>query len=240
VVEATAAAGVSSSTTRKWLDLLLKKIDGDSKVSETATSTAAQGDTPQSFEDLPKIQYALIAYGSWDGSTQAPIQFSSWCANLTELFDWLDGVQYVGGASNKGLALTEALAQAIIMSKYPYPDGSRPTPAGVCPLAAGSDPSCSFALHYIVQVAVNMSRFTALLHTDTLCMRADSVLVGVGLVSYSDWMQPSPVILPAASYRHTCSSCPADYPLTCPSPTIHPPPHCYPHCPQARATTSPH
>lgn len=135
VVEATAAAGVSSSTTRKWLDLLLKKIDGDSKISETATSAASQGDTPQAFEDLPKIQYALIVYGSWDASTQAPIQFSSWCANLTELFDWLDGVQYVGGTPNRGLALTEALAQAIVMSKYPYPDGTRPPPAGVHPLA---------------------------------------------------------------------------------------------------------
>lgn len=142
LVEATAAAGFSSKTARKWLDLLLKKVDDDAKANGTATSTASQGDTPQAAaEDLPKIQYALIVYGSWDSSTQAPIQFSSWCSNLLELFEWLDGIQYVGGTPNRGLAVTEALAQAIIMSKYPYPDGTRPPSAGAL-LAAGPCKRC--------------------------------------------------------------------------------------------------
>lgn len=132
LVEATAAAAANNKTARKWIDLLLKKIESDARAADSAVSgsgaVAATGQAGQ--EDLPRTQYALIVYGTWDRSTQAPLQFSSWCSSLTELFEWLNGVQFVGGSPNKGAALTEALAQAIIMSKCPYPDGSRPTAAG--------------------------------------------------------------------------------------------------------------
>lgn len=123
LVEATAAAATNSKTARKWIDVLLKRIDLEARGAEQSGGQPAD-------DSMPKVQYGLIVYGSWDHSTQAPIQFSSWCSTLPELLDWLNGVQFVGGNPNKGTALTEALAQAIIMSKCPYPDGSQPAPAG--------------------------------------------------------------------------------------------------------------
>lgn len=130
LVEATAQAATNNKTARKWIDVLLKKIDADARGNDTSNSAVSQNSTQQPPEDMPKIQYGLIVYGTWDRSTQAPVQFSSWCSSLTELFEWLNGVQFVGGSPNKGTALTEALAQAIVMSKCPYPDGSRPATAG--------------------------------------------------------------------------------------------------------------
>jgi hypothetical protein len=130
LVEATAQAATNNKTARKWIDVLLKRIDADARGSDASNSAVSQNSMQQPAEDMPKIQYGLIVYGTWDRSTQAPIQFSSWCSSLTELFEWLNGVQFVGGSPNKGTALTEALAQAIVMSKCPYPDGSRPAAAG--------------------------------------------------------------------------------------------------------------
>lgn len=126
LVEATAAAATNSKTARKWIDVLLKKIDSDAR-----GAGGDQGGAQGAEEPMPKIQYGLVVYGSWDRSTQAALQYSSWCSTLTELLEWLNGVQFVGGNPYKGTALTEALAQAIIMSKCPYPDGSYPAPAGV-------------------------------------------------------------------------------------------------------------
>jgi len=120
LVEATAAAATNSKTARKWIDVLLKKLDADCR----------GGDSAGSGDDMPKIQYGLVVYGTTDRSTQAPIQFSSWSTTLSELFEWINGIQFVGGSASKGTALTQAIAQAIIMSKCPYPDGTRPPPAG--------------------------------------------------------------------------------------------------------------
>lgn len=136
MVEATAAAATNSKTARKWIDVLLKKIDADARGTGGdqggAAQAAAAGDEP-----MRRIQYALVVYGSWDRSTQAALQYSSWCSTLPELLEWLNGVQFVGGNLHKGTALTEALAQAIIMSKCPYPDGSHPAPAGGWVLEGG-------------------------------------------------------------------------------------------------------
>lgn len=126
LVESTAAAATNHKTARKWVEVLLKRVDSDAK--QTSSSDAAG--TGRDDEQLPKTQYALIVYGTCDRSTQAPVQCSSWCSSTAELFDWMDGVQFVGGSSSKGTALTQALAQAIVMSKCPYPDGSRPAAAG--------------------------------------------------------------------------------------------------------------
>lgn len=149
LVEATAAAATNNKTARKWIDVLLKKIDADARGADSAVSQSTGSAQPA--EDMPRMQYSLIVYGTWDRSTQAPIQFSNWCSSLTELLEWLNGVQFVGGGPNKGYALTEALAQAIIMSKYPYPDGSRPAAAGVCCTQLGEGGRAAHASSDVLQ-----------------------------------------------------------------------------------------
>lgn len=153
LVEATAAAATNSKTARKWIDVLLKKLDADARGVEPSTSAASSGHT-KADDAAPRIQYGLVVYGTTDRSTQAPIQFSSWTSSLVELFEWLNGVQFVGGSNSKGTALTQALAQAIMMSKCPYPDGTRPPAAGIVCGADLATPVCVSSLVLPMQCAV--------------------------------------------------------------------------------------
>lgn len=146
LVESTAAAAVTFKTARKWTHLLLRKV-------ETKESPSNANGADQS-QVLPKLQCALIVYGTCDRSTEAAVQSSGWCSSSEQLLEYLNGVEFVGGLNSKGTALTHALAQAIILSKCPYPDGSRPTAAGMVSLLPGSTllTAChvfTMRLHYV-------------------------------------------------------------------------------------------
>jgi hypothetical protein len=135
VVEATAAAAQHHKTARKWVELLLTRLDADARSSRPASSAPGNSGSSEAGQpgDNPGMQYGLVVYGTWDHTTQAPVQFGSWCNNLSELKEWLNGIQFVGGAhgrTTETVALSEALAQAVVMSKCPYPDGTLPIPAG--------------------------------------------------------------------------------------------------------------
>ncbi|KAF6251069.1 hypothetical protein COO60DRAFT_679864 [Scenedesmus sp. NREL 46B-D3] len=144
LVEATAAATSSWRGTRKWLDSILQMMEKDAEQQAAAAAESAakggaaagqQQDTrpgaasPASKQAMPRSQYALIVYATHDRSTPAPIQVSGWTPSLKQLFTWLDGIQFVGGVSSKGTALPHALAEAIALSKSPYPGGARPPAA---------------------------------------------------------------------------------------------------------------
>lgn len=127
LVEATAAAASGWSNIRKWLDVILQKVE----IEVNAAADASQPERQQEPNStMPGIQYSLIVYGTRDRSTQAPVQCSAWTSKRTQLAAWLDGIQFVGGVSSKGTALPQALAEAIVMSKSPYPGGAKPAPAG--------------------------------------------------------------------------------------------------------------
>ncbi|WIA08649.1 hypothetical protein OEZ85_008076 [Tetradesmus obliquus] len=150
LVEATAAATSSWRGTRKWLDSILHMMEKEAEsqaaaaaADPAAKAAAAAGQqqdakpsaaSPASKQAIPRSQYALIVYATHDRSTPAPIQVSGWTPSLKQLFTWLDGIQFVGGVSSKGTALPHALAEAIALSKSPYPGGARP------PAAAASHP----------------------------------------------------------------------------------------------------
>jgi len=125
LIEATAAANASWHGTRKWLDTILHLMDKDNNQEQQEPAA-----NPKSSSRQSKYQYALIVYATQDRSTPAPIQSSSWTSDLSQLFAWLDGVQFVGGITSKGMALTHALAEAIVLSKCPYPGGAKPAAAG--------------------------------------------------------------------------------------------------------------
>jgi hypothetical protein len=146
LVEATAAATSSWRGTRKWLDSILQMMEKDADqqaaaaADPAAKAAAAAGQqqdaqaaaaSPASKQAIPRSQYALIVYATHDRSTPAPVQTSGWTSTLKQLFTWLDGIQFVGGVSSKGTALPHALAEAIALSKSPYPGGARPPAAGV-------------------------------------------------------------------------------------------------------------
>jgi hypothetical protein len=141
LVEATAAATSSWRGTRKWLDSILQMMEKDAEqhaaalADQAAKAAAQQQDamppSPASNQAMPRSQYALIVYATHDRSTPAPIQVSSWTPSLKQLNTWLDGIQFVGGVSSKGTALPHALAEAIALSKSPYPGGARPAAPGV-------------------------------------------------------------------------------------------------------------
>lgn len=126
LIEATAAANASWRGIRKWLDTILHLVDKDN--SQEQQEPAANSESSNSRQS--KYQYALVVYATQDRSTPAPVQSSSWTSNLSQLFTWLDGVQFVGGVTSKGIALTHALAEAIALSKCPYPGGAKPAAAG--------------------------------------------------------------------------------------------------------------
>lgn len=123
IVETTAAAASTWRTTRKWLDTILQCAAKD--VASTASTADA---TLERQPGAGGSQYALIVYGTHDRSTPAPVQSSSWTGSLQTLYGWLDGLQFAGGLAGKGTALAAALAEAIVLSKCPYPGGARPNP----------------------------------------------------------------------------------------------------------------
>jgi Mediator complex subunit 25 von Willebrand factor type A len=116
IVETTAAAASTWRTTRKWLDTILQCAAKD--VASTASTADA---TLERQPGAGGSQYALIVYGTHDRSTPAPVQSSSWTGSLQTLYGWLDGLQFAGGLAGKGTALAAALAEAIVLSKCPYP-----------------------------------------------------------------------------------------------------------------------
>lgn len=128
LVEATAAAATGWSSTRKWLDVILQKMDME--INALADAAQRQDPSQESNNKMPRVQYALIIYGVRDRSTPAPVQCSAWTSLRTELATWLDGIQFVGGVASKGTALPQALAEAIVLSKSPYPGGAKPAAAG--------------------------------------------------------------------------------------------------------------
>lgn len=133
LVEATAAAFSSWRGTRKWLDTILQMMEKDSESDPAAKAAAAQQADVKveavAGTKMPRFQYALIVYATRDRSTPAPVQVSGWTPNLNQLVTWLDGVQFVGGVSSKGTAIALALAEAIALSKTPYPGGATPAAA---------------------------------------------------------------------------------------------------------------
>jgi hypothetical protein len=154
LIEATAAANASWHGTRKWLDTILHLMDKDNNQEQQEPAA-----NPKSSSRQSKYQYALIVYATQDRSTPAPIQSSSWTSDLSQLFAWLDGVQFVGGITSKGMALTHALAEAIVLSKCPYPGGAKPAAAGNTDLLSCStahqlsEPSQGHAAHLALQAA---------------------------------------------------------------------------------------
>jgi hypothetical protein len=149
LVEATAAATSSWRGTRKWLDSILHMMEKEQQAAaaadRAASAAAAAGQqqdakagtgSPASKQAMPRSQYALIVYATHDRSTPAPIQVSGWIPSLKQLFTWLDGIQFVGGVSSKGTALPHALAEAIALSKSPYPGGTRPAAPGARSMTA--------------------------------------------------------------------------------------------------------
>lgn len=122
VLEGTAAmAGSWITFGRKWLYAMLKNLDQEGK------SAPPQGQPGV----VPKFQYCVVVYGTNDPTTPAPVMSSDWTCSTTEVQAMVDAVQFVGGVGSKGTCLAQALAEAINLSKCPYPGGTKPAAAGV-------------------------------------------------------------------------------------------------------------
>ncbi len=144
LVEGTFALSSFWPDARKvYTESILRLLDQQQQQQQQQQPQQQQGDEQPGKQHMPRYQLALIVFHTNDSSSPCVLDRSSWTSDFSEFRQWLDALSFTGGGTMQP-AVAEALAEAIYLSKCPYPDGSLPVcahseaAAASAPAAPGS------------------------------------------------------------------------------------------------------